>query len=55
MSIKSKVLAAATTLTVAEGVSAAGTLPANAATAHRGPKCIEVFSPWFGTPAQPTS
>ena len=35
MSIKSQVLAAAATLTIAGGLSAAGTLPANAAT----PRC----------------
>jgi hypothetical protein len=54
MSVKSKVLAAAAaTLTVVGGVSVAGTISANAATPQCGPKCIEVFSPRFGTPAQP--
>jgi hypothetical protein len=54
MSVKSKVLAAAAaTLTVVGGASAAGTLSANAATPQCGPRCIEIFSPRFGTPAQP--
>jgi hypothetical protein len=53
MSITSKVLAAAATLTVAGGLSTAGTLPATAATTQCGPHCIQVFSRVFGTPAQP--
>jgi hypothetical protein len=54
MSIKRKVLAAAATLTVAGGLSTAGTLPATAATPQCGPHCIQVFSAKFGTNATPT-
>jgi hypothetical protein len=53
MSIKRKVIAAAATLTVAGGLSAAGTLPATAATPRCGPHCIQVFSAKFGTNASP--
>ena len=54
MSVKSKVLAAAAAaLTVVGGASAAGTLSANAATPQCGPRCIEVFSPRFGTATEP--
>jgi hypothetical protein len=53
MSITSKVLAAAATVTVAGGLSMAGTLPASAATPQCGPHCIQVFSAKFGTPANP--
>jgi hypothetical protein len=53
MSIKSKVLAAAATLTMAGGLSAVGTLAASAATPQCGPHCIEIFSAKFGTPAHP--
>ena len=47
MSIKRKVIAAAATLTVAGGLSAAGTLPATAATPQCGPHCIQVVSAKF--------
>jgi hypothetical protein len=50
MSIKTKVLAAAATLTIA-GVSTAGTLSASAATPQCGQACIQIFSAKFGTPA----
>jgi hypothetical protein len=53
MSIKTKALAAAATLTVAAGLSTAGTLPASAATPQCGPHCIQVFSAEFGTNANP--
>jgi hypothetical protein len=53
MSIKSKVLAAAATLTVAAGLSTLGTLPATAATPQCGPHCIQIFSAKFGTNANP--
>src|SRR3984893_4407188 len=53
MSIKTKVLAAAATLTIAGGLSTAGTLPASAATPQCGQACIQIFSAKFGTPAQP--
>ena len=48
MSIKTKVLAAAATLTVAGGLSTVGTLPATAATPQCGPHCIQVFTAKFG-------
>jgi hypothetical protein len=53
MSIKSKVLAAAATLTIVGGLSTAGTLSASAATPQCGQACIQIFSAKFGTPAQP--
>jgi hypothetical protein len=53
MSITSKVLAAAATLTLAGGLSTAGTLPATAATPQCGPHCIQIFSAKFGTNAKP--
>jgi hypothetical protein len=53
MSIKSKVLAAAATLTLIGGVSAAGALSASAATPSCGASCIEVFNHNFGTHAHP--
>ncbi len=56
MSIKSKVLVAAATLTVAGGASAVGALSASAATPQctaSGNTCIEIFSAEFGTPASP--
>jgi hypothetical protein len=53
MSITSKVLAAAATLTLAGGLSTAGTLPATAATSLCGPHCIQIFSAKFGTNANP--
>ena len=53
MSITSKVLAAAATLTVAGGLSTVGTLPAAAATPQCGPHCIQIFNAKFGTNANP--
>ncbi len=56
MSIKSKVLAAAATLTLIGGVGAAGTLGATAASAATpscGPACINLFSYQFGDHASP--
>jgi len=56
MSIKSKVLAAAATLTLVGGVGAAGALsagPASAATPSCGHSCIDVFSHQFGTHKSP--
>jgi hypothetical protein len=53
MSITSKVLAAAATVSVAGGLSMAGTLPATAATPQCGPHCIQIFSAKFGTNANP--
>jgi hypothetical protein len=56
MSIKSKVLAAAATLTLVGGVGAAGALTAgtaSAATPSCGNSCINVFSHQFGTHAEP--
>ena len=53
MSITSKVLAAAATLTLAGGLCTVGTLPATAATPQCGPHCIQIFSAKFGTNANP--
>jgi len=56
MSIKSKVLAAAATLTLVSGVGVAGALTAGsaaAATPSCGNSCIDVFSHQFGTHASP--
>ena len=53
MSIKTKVLAAAATLTVAGGLSTAGTLPATAATTQCGSACVQIFSKMFGTYTHP--
>lgn len=53
MSIKTKVLAAVATLTVAGGLAAAGTAPATAATPQCGAGCIQIFSAKFGTNANP--
>ncbi len=56
MSIKSKVLAAAATLTLVGGVSAGGALTAGtaaAATPSCGHFCIDIFSRDFGTHASP--
>ena len=56
MSIKSKVLAAAATLTLVGGVGAAGMLTAGgaaAATPSCGNACINIFSLQFGTHASP--
>jgi hypothetical protein len=50
MSIKSKVRAAAAVLTLAVGLSAAGALPASAATPQCGAACVEVYSAKFATP-----
>ena len=54
MSVKSNIVGAAATLTIVGGsLSTVGTVPADAATPQCGSHCIEVFSPRFGTPAQP--
>ncbi len=53
MPIKTKVLAAAATLTVAAGLSTPGTLPASAATTQCGSACVQIFSAKFGTYANP--
>jgi hypothetical protein len=56
MSIKSKVLAAAATLTLVGGVGAAGALTAGgaaAATPSCGNSCINIFSQQFGTHRSP--
>ena len=56
MSIKSKVLAAAATLTLVSGVGAAGALTAgtaSAATPSCGRSCINLFSHQFGNFASP--
>jgi hypothetical protein len=56
MSIKSKVLAAAATLTMVSGVGMAGALTAgtaSAATPSCGPSCINLFSHQFGSFAAP--
>jgi hypothetical protein len=53
MSIKSKVLATAATLALVGGVGTAGVLgtaaTANAATPSCGPRCLDLFSPLFGS------
>jgi len=53
MSVKSKVFAAAATITLIGGVSAVGALHANAATPSAGPSAIDIFSRDFGTHATP--
>src|SRR4051794_27030679 len=53
MSTKTMVRTAMATLTIVGGVSAAGTLPASAATPACGPSCISVFSRALGTYARP--
>jgi hypothetical protein len=53
MSIKTKVVAAAAALTVAGGLSTAGTLPVSAATTQCGSACIQIFSAKFGTYTNP--
>ena len=56
MSIKSKVLAAAATLTMVGGVGMAGALSAgtaSAATPSCGSSCINIFSQQFGTHKSP--
>jgi len=53
MSIKSKVFAAAATLTLVGGVSTVGMLSAGAATPSCGFSCIDIFSRQFGTQPPP--
>jgi hypothetical protein len=53
MSVKSKILAAAATLTLAGGLAAAGALPARAATPECGPSCVDLFSLVNSTHASP--
>jgi len=56
MSIKSKVLAAAATLTLVGGIAATGALTAgsaSAATPSCGPFCINIFAKQFGTHKSP--
>ena len=53
MSIKSRVLAAAATLTLVGGLGTAGALSANAATPSCGHHCIDIFSREFGTHHHP--
>src|SRR6516225_10455874 len=48
MSLKTKVLAAAATLTVAGGLSAAATLPAGASTTQCGSACVQISSKLYG-------
>ena len=50
MSIKTKVLAAAGVLTLAGGLSTAGTVAARAATTQCGDNCLEVYSMKYATP-----
>ena len=54
MSIKSKMLAAAATLTIVGAVIALDTLPASAATPACGSQCGSIFSRELGTYAQPS-
>ncbi|MEU6345704.1 hypothetical protein ABZ883_32660 [Streptomyces sp. NPDC046977] len=51
--LKSKVLAAAATMAVAAGFSAAGTVSASAATPECGGGCIQIYSAAFGTAEHP--
>src|ERR1700753_1631037 len=56
MSLKSKIFAAAATLTMVGGIGAAGTLTAGAASAATpscGKNCIDIFSQKFGTHKHP--
>jgi hypothetical protein len=53
MSIKSKVLAAAATVTLVGGVGSVAALSAGAATPSCGFHCIDIFSREFGTHQQP--
>jgi len=53
MSIKSKVFAAAATLTLVGGVSTVGMFSASAATPSCGDNCIDIFSRQFGTHHHP--
>ena len=54
MSIKSKVFAAAATLTLVGGVGAAGALSAGAATPSAGANTVDIYSPLFGTHHNPS-
>jgi hypothetical protein len=53
MSVKSKVFAAAATLTLVGSLSAAGALSASAATPSCGSNCIDIFSREFGSHHHP--
>src|SRR5205823_10129605 len=53
MSIKSKVFAAAATLTLVGGVGSVAALSAGAATPSCGNQCLDLFSREFGTHQQP--
>jgi hypothetical protein len=53
MSVKNKILAAAATLTMVGGLSAAGALSASAATPSCGNSCIDIFSYEFGHHSSP--
>jgi hypothetical protein len=53
MSIKSKVFAAAATLTLVGGVGSVAAVSAGAATPSCGHNCIDIFSRQFGTHRQP--
>jgi hypothetical protein len=53
MSIKSKVFAAAATMTLVGGVSAVGAISANAATPSCGATCVNIFSREFGRHSNP--
>ena len=53
MSMKSRIVTAAATLTLVAGVGAAGTLTANAATSACGNNCVNWFSVAYGTAAHP--
>jgi hypothetical protein len=53
MSIKSRILAAAATLTMVGGLGTAGALSASAATPPCGHSCIDIFSREFGTHHHP--
>ena len=53
MSMKSKIVTAAATLTLVAGVGAAGTLTANAATSACGNNCVNWLSAAYGTAAHP--
>ena len=53
MSIKSKAIAGAVVLTVVTGLVMLAVPAARAATPQCGQRCIEVFSPVFGTQTNP--
>jgi len=53
MSFKSRVIAAAATLTLVGAVGATGAMTANAATPSCGHKCIDLYSRLFGTHGHP--